>query len=112
MKKYPRTFTLIPNTMTHKINVNAKRQTSDVSFIDKKTGKDHEIKARRAVVVTYGTLESTRLLLMSNIANSSEMIGKNFIEHLDVGAETYFPELFFVDREKGDGISGSHIVIP
>src|SRR5215510_10835571 len=112
MKKYPKTFTLIPNVMAHKINVNGKGLASGVSFIDKTTGKDREIKARRAVVVACGTLESTRLLLMSNVANSSGMIGKNFIEHLDVGAQAYFPELFFLDREAGDGIGGSHIVIP
>jgi choline dehydrogenase-like flavoprotein len=112
MKKYPRTFTLIPNAMAHKINVNAKGIASGVSFIDKTTGKAREIKARRAVVVACGTLESTRLLLMSNIANSSGMIGKNFIEHLDVFAQAWFPDLFFKDREEGDGIGGSHIVIP
>jgi choline dehydrogenase-like flavoprotein len=112
MKKYPQTFTLIPNAMAHKINVNAKGLASGVSFIDRTTGKDREIKASRAVVVACGTLESTRLLLMSNVANSSGMIGKNFIEHLDVGAQAYFPELFFMDREAGDGIGGSHIVIP
>jgi choline dehydrogenase-like flavoprotein len=111
MKKYPRTFTLIPNAMAHKINVNAKGLASGVSFIDRTTGRDREVKAR-VVVVAGGTLESTRLLLMSNIANSSGMIGKNFIEHLDVGATAYFPELFFKDREEGDGIGGSHIVIP
>ncbi|MBO0858136.1 MAG: GMC family oxidoreductase [Chloracidobacterium sp.] len=112
MKKYPKTFMLIPNAMARKINTNAKGLASSVSFIDKTTGKDREIKASRAVVVACGALESTRLLLMSNIANSSGMIGKNFIEHLDVGAQAYFPELFFVDREAGDGIGGSHIIIP
>ena len=40
MKKYPKTFTLIPNAMAHKINVNAKGMASGVSFIDKTTGKD------------------------------------------------------------------------
>jgi choline dehydrogenase-like flavoprotein len=112
MKNYPRKFTLIPNAMAHKINVNAKGLASGVSFIDKTTGKDREIKASRAVVVACGALESTRLLLMSNVANSSGMIGKNFMEHLDVGAQAYFPELFSMDREEGDGIGGSHIVIP
>jgi choline dehydrogenase-like flavoprotein len=110
-KKYPRTFTLIPNAMAHKVNVDAKGLASGVSFIDKSTGKDREVKAR-AVIVACGTLESTRLLLLSNIANSSGLVGKNFIEHLDVGATAYFPDLFFVDREAGDGIGGSHIVIP
>jgi choline dehydrogenase-like flavoprotein len=111
MKKYPKTFTLIPNAMAHKINVNAKGLASGVNYIDKSTGREREVKAR-AVVVACGTLESTRLLLLSGIANSSGMIGRNFIEHLDVGAQAYFPELFFLDREEGDGIGGSHIVIP
>ncbi len=111
MKKYPRAFTLIPNAMAHKINVDAKGLASGVSFIDKTTGKGREVKAR-VVVVACGTLESTRLLLLSDVANSSGMIGKNFIEHLDVEGRAYFPELFFANREEGDGIGSSHIVIP
>src|SRR5215475_14148096 len=51
MKKYPKTFTLIPNAMAHKINTNAKGLASGVSFIDKATGEGREIRARRAVVV-------------------------------------------------------------
>ncbi len=111
IKKYPRTFTLIPNAMAHKINTNANGLASGVSYIDKPTGRDREVKGR-VVVVACGTLESTRLLLQSKIANSSGMIGKNFLEHLDVGARAYFPELFNIDREAGDGIGGAHIVIP
>jgi choline dehydrogenase-like flavoprotein len=112
VKKYPKTFTLIPNAMAHKINTDAKGRTNGVSFIDKTTGNTREIRARRAVIVACGTLESTRLLLNSGIANSSGLIGKNFMEHLDVSAIAYFPELFNLDRERGDGIGGSHIVIP
>jgi choline dehydrogenase-like flavoprotein len=52
------------------------------------------------------------LLLLSNIANSSGLIGKNFIEHLDVGAQAFLPDLSFKEREEGDGIGGSHIIIP
>jgi choline dehydrogenase-like flavoprotein len=111
MQKYPKTFTLIANAMAHKINLNAKGLAGGVSYIDKTTGRTREVKAR-TVIVACGTLESTRLLLHSGITNSSGMIGRNFIEHLDVGAQAYFPELFFADREAGDGIGGSHIVIP
>jgi choline dehydrogenase-like flavoprotein len=111
LEKYPKTFTLMTNAIAHKINVNAKGLASGVSYIDKNTGKGREVKAR-TVVVACGTLESTRLLLLSGIANSSGMIGKNFIEHLDVGAQAYFPGLFFLDREAGDGIGGSHLMIP
>jgi choline dehydrogenase-like flavoprotein len=101
----------IPQDVPHKINVNAKGLASGVSYIDKATGRDRAVKAR-AVVVACGTLESTRLLLHSGVANSNGMIGQNFLEHLDVGAQAYFPDLFFIDREAGDGIGGSHIVIP
>ncbi|MGE0884415.1 MAG: GMC family oxidoreductase [Blastocatellales bacterium] len=111
MTKYPKTFTLIPNAMAFKINKNAKGLASGVGYIDKATGKTSEVKAR-SVVVACGTLESTRLLLHSGIANSSGLIGKNFIEHLDVGAQAYFPELFWQPREAGDGIGGSHLIIP
>lgn len=111
MKKFPKTFTIIPNAMAHKVNTGKSGLASGVSYIDKTTGKDREIKARM-VVVACGTLESTRLMLQSGIANSSGLIGKNFIEHLDVDAQAYFPELFWQPREVGDGIGSSHIVIP
>jgi choline dehydrogenase-like flavoprotein len=111
IEKYPRTFTLIPEAMAYKIDLNARGLASGVRYIDKKTGRDRTIRAR-TVVVACGTLESTRLLLHSQIANSNGMIGRNFMEHLDVGAQAYFPELFWMDREAGDGIGGSHVIIP
>lgn len=111
IEKHPKTFTLIPNAMAHKINVNAKGLAGGVSYIDKTTGRDREIKAR-TVIVACGALESTRLLLQSGIANSSGQVGQNFIEHLDVGMQGYFPDLFFQPREAGDGIGGAHIIIP
>ena len=40
------------------------------------------------------------------------MIGKNFLEHLDYTGEGYLPALFNQEREAGDGIGGSHIIIP
>jgi len=111
IEKFPTRFKLIPNAMAHKINLDAKGLASGVSYIDKATGKDVEVKGR-IVIAACGTLETTRLLLASGIANSSGMIGRNFIEHLDVGAEAYFPSLFNIEREAGDGIGGSHIIIP
>lgn len=111
MQKYPKTFTLFPEAMAYKVNVDAKGKASGVAYIDKATGKSLEIKGR-TVIVACGTLESTRLLLHSNIANSSGLIGKNFIEHLDVQASAFFPDLYFKEREAGDGIGGAHIVIP
>lgn len=111
MEKFPKTFTLIPNAMAHKVNVNAKGLASGVSYVDKTTGKTREIEAR-AVMLGCGTLETTRLLLLSNVANSSGLVGKNFLEHLDAAASAFLPAMSFVEREAGDGIGGSHIIIP
>jgi choline dehydrogenase-like flavoprotein len=111
MQKFPKTFTLIPNAMASKVNLNQKGLASGVSYVDKTTGQVREIEAR-AVMLGCGTLETTRLLLISKIANSSGRIGQNFIEHLDAGASAFLPALSFKEREAGDGIGGSHIVIP
>ena len=118
IKKYPRTFTLIPNAMAREITVNAKGLASGVKYVDKTTGGERQIRAR-AVITACGTLESTRLLLLSKsalfpngIANSSGQVGRNFVEHMDALAEAYLPSLSFVEPYAGDGIGGSHIVIP
>jgi choline dehydrogenase-like flavoprotein len=111
LKKFPRTFTLVQNAMAYKINVNDKGAASSVAYVDRATGKTREVKGRM-FVAACGTLETTRLLLASGIANASGMIGKNFIEHLDAVGEGYVPALFNKEREAGDGIGGSHIIIP
>ncbi|MBL8205669.1 MAG: GMC family oxidoreductase [Blastocatellia bacterium] len=111
MTKFPKTFTLIPNAMAHKVNVNKAGLAEGVSYVDKTTGQERQVKAR-VVMLGCGTLETTRLLLLSNIANSSGQVGKNFMEHLDVGAQAFLPDLSFAEREVGDGIGGSHIIMP
>jgi choline dehydrogenase-like flavoprotein len=104
--------------MARAINVNAKGLASGVSYIDKTTGAEREVKGR-VVVVACGTLETTRLLLLSTsklfpngIANSNGLVGHNFIEHLDAMGECYVPAMSFVEPYAGDGIGGSHIIIP
>ncbi len=111
MEQHPRTFTLIPNAMAFRIDLNAKGLASGVRYFDKTTGSERTVRAR-TVIVACGTLESTRLVLNSGIANSNGLVGRNFLEHLDIGAQAYFPDLFWQDREAGDGIGGAHIIIP
>ncbi len=117
-QKYPRTFTLITNAMARTINVDARGRASGVTYIDRTTGEERELRAR-VVVAACGTLETTRLLLLSKsalfpngIANSSGMVGRNFIEHLDAMGEANIPSMSFVETYAGDGIGGSHIIIP
>ena len=64
MEKYPRTFKLIPNAMARSIDVNARGVADGVTYVDRTTGQTHKISAR-AVVAACGTLETTRLMLLS-----------------------------------------------
>jgi len=118
MQKYPKTFTLVTNAMARAINVNEKGLASGVTYVDKTTGETREIKGR-TVVAACGALETTRLMLLSTsslfpngIANSSGMLGQNFLEHLDTSAQGYLTDLSFVTPYAGDGVGGSHIAIP
>ena len=94
--------------MARQIKVNDKGLADEVVFIDKSAGQERTIRGR-VVVVACGTLESTRLLLLSKIANSSGMVGKNFLEHIDATGQAFLPELSFATPYAGDGIGGSHI---
>jgi choline dehydrogenase-like flavoprotein len=118
LRNYPNKFTLITNAMVCSVNVNEKGLASGVTYIDKATGQLNQVNAR-VVVLACGTLETTRLMLLSKskfftdgIANSSGLVGHNFMEHLDARAEAYLPDLSFFEPYKGDGIGGSHIIIP
>lgn len=117
-KKYPKTFTLIANAMARSINIDAKGRASGVTYIDRITGAERQVKAR-IVIAACGTLETTRLMLLSTsrlfpngVANSSGLVGRNFMEHLDATAVGYVPALSFAEPYAGDGIGGSHLVIP
>ena len=109
-RKNLRTFTLITNAMARSVDLGDRGLATGVTYVDKTTGQDREVKAR-VVALGCGALETTRLMLLSKssrfpngIANSSGRLGKNLLEHLDVGGQAFFPELSFLQREAGVGI--------
>ncbi|MEO7192765.1 MAG: GMC family oxidoreductase [Vicinamibacterales bacterium] len=68
-------LTLVPNAVVREITVDkATRLANGVNFVDRHSKREMHAKAR-IVVVGAGTLESTRLLLNSGIANSSGALG-------------------------------------
>ncbi|HVO97371.1 MAG TPA: GMC family oxidoreductase [Bryobacteraceae bacterium] len=73
-------LTVRTNATVHEITMSGGKATG-VSFIDTVTKKSYQAKAK-AVVLGASTLESTRLLLLSKIANSSGQVGHNFCEHV------------------------------
>lgn len=75
-------LTIRTNSTVYEISVDKNTgKASGVAFIDTETRKTYHAKAK-CVILGASTLESTRLLLLSKIANSSGHVGHNFCEHV------------------------------
>jgi len=74
-------LTMRPNSVVRAVLTDAEGFARGVAFTDPLTKKEQEISAN-AVVLGASTLESTRILLNSRIANSSGQVGRNLCEHV------------------------------
>jgi choline dehydrogenase-like flavoprotein len=80
----------IPNVVVSKLTVDKKTGlVNGARFVDRHSRREMTVKAR-VVVLAAGTLESTRLLLNSGLANSSGVLGH-----------------YLIDQTYGVGITGS-----
>lgn len=71
---------VISEAFVHRINYDAsKRRVSGVEYLDAERC-EHAIKARM-VILTAHALETPRLLLLSGLANSSGLVGRNLMSH-------------------------------
>lgn len=69
-------LTLVPNAIAREVSVDRNTgRVNGVHFVDRLSGRELHAKAK-IVVLAAGTLESTRLLLNSGIANSSGVLGR------------------------------------
>lgn len=67
---------IVPNAIVRELTVDkATGRVNGAHFVDRHTRRDRHVKAR-IVVLAAGCLESTRLLLNSNLANSSGVLGR------------------------------------
>jgi choline dehydrogenase-like flavoprotein len=72
----------IPNVVVREIRTNPTTGLADeVHFVDRLSRREMSVRAR-VVVLAAGTLESTRLLLNSNLANSSGVLGHYLIDQI------------------------------
>jgi choline dehydrogenase-like flavoprotein len=75
-------LTSIANAVVREITVDKNTgQPNGCRFVDRLSHREMEVKAR-VVVLAAGTLESTRLLLNSNLANSSGLIGRYLMDQI------------------------------
>jgi choline dehydrogenase-like flavoprotein len=69
-------LTIVPNAIVRTLSVDkATGLVNGAHFLDRHTRREMHVKAR-VVVLAAGTLESTRILLNSGIANSSGVLGR------------------------------------
>jgi len=111
-------LTLITNAMAREILVNDEGMARGVSYIDRTTRLDQEVRAR-AVVVAGSTCESTRLLLNSRsrqfpngLANSSGVVGRYLMDSVGSNGMGYIPALEKMPPHNHDGVEGMHLYIP
>ncbi len=110
-------FTLRTNAIAREIRADREGQARAVSFVDRLTKKEEEVRAR-IFVVCCATVESARLLLNSRspqhpagLGNSNGVIGRYLHGHLGGGMHIYLAELEGVKPFNQDGAT-DHTYIP
>lgn len=103
-------LTSIANAVARKITTGKNTGLPDgCEFVDRLTGRELSVKAR-IVVLAAGTLESTRLLLNSGLANSSGVLGHYLMDQIyGAGIVCSVPE---AKGGKSKGVMGGGAIIP
>ena len=109
---------LVTNVMAREILVNDEGKAVGVSYVDKATRQDRQVRAK-AVVVAASACESARLLLNSRsrrfpqgLANSSGIVGRNLMDSVGSDGMAYFPALEKMPPHNHDGAGGMHLYVP
>jgi len=109
---------LITNAMARELITDSDGKVTAVSYIDKTTRTEKQIKCR-TVVLAASTCESTRLLLNSKgqghsngLANSSGQVGRNLTDSTGFSLSGVIPALEGLPRYNSDGMGGAHLYMP
>lgn len=111
-------FTLITGAMAREIIVGKDGKAEAVSYVDKATRTEKQVRAR-AFVVGASACESARLLLNSRstlfpdgLANSSGTVGRYLTDTVGTSGSGYFPQLENMPPHNHDGVGGMHLYMP
>jgi choline dehydrogenase-like flavoprotein len=113
-------MTLRPNSVAREILVDENGKARGVSFVDRATKKDYEVRSR-AVVLGASALESTRILLNSvsrfwpnGMANSSGVLGHYLMDNFgyEHAMTALLPQLAGAKVTNEDGKSSGSFIVP
>jgi len=109
---------LFTNAMARELIADASGKVTGVSYIDKASRTERQIRCR-SVVLACGACESARLLLNSKsaahpngLANGSGHVGRNLTDSVGYALGANIPALEEVPRHNSDGMGGMHVYIP
>ena len=109
---------VLSNAMARELITDAAGKVTAVSYIDKTTRTENQIRCR-AVVVAGGACESARLLLNSKssrhpngLANSSGTVGRYLTDTVGYDMSARIPALNGLPRHDCDGMGGMHVFMP
>ncbi len=108
---------VIANAMARELVTDATGSVTAVSYIDKTTGSERQVRCR-TVVLAASACESARLLLNSKsprhpngLANSSGIVGKYLMDTVGSSMSAIVPALSGMPHYNSDGY-GSHLYVP
>jgi choline dehydrogenase-like flavoprotein len=102
---------ILPNAMVRAVSLGKDGRANGVMYIDKDSGKERYARAR-SVVLAAGALESVRILLNSQVANSSGKVGKYLMDTVGADMVGQIPLLESLPPLNEDGADGGHMYAP
>jgi choline dehydrogenase-like flavoprotein len=102
---------ILPNAMVRAVMLGKDGRATGVMYIDKHSGEERQARAR-SVVLAAGALESVRILLNSQVANSSGKVGKYLMDTVGADLVGQIPLLESLPPLNEDGADGGHMYAP
>ena len=109
---------VLTDAMVHRVDLDARGRARGVTYIDRKSGAERQVKAR-AVMLAASALESTRILLLSRspahpngLGNGSGALGRYLTDTPGTSVLAQFPALEGLPPFADEGTSLCHVYTP
>ena len=103
-------LTIFTESMATRVRVSGEGGRAIGIECKSKNGDIRELDAK-AVVLSCSAVETARLLLISDVGNSSGQAGKNLTSHFGVTVRGFFPQILGRDALNDDGTSYYHSLL-